>query len=504
MSSSRVVTLGLLFALAAAACTSQQAPELPPLADELAQAFCTHQFNCCSLPEIATVAEGRYLTEAECVPYATLAAETQVALLESALASGHIAIDPATLDACIATYRNRACNTSLAAPEVIHPVPDAASALAACAGLLVGRLPAGAACTLAEECAPGSHCSGGTSVFPVFGGNAPGSITVAAVGACVASQALGQPCNDSSDCDQGAKLYCRAPDFTCAALAGAGETCGYDAFRNPTIQCDAAKGLYCDRSSVTCRPRPREGAPCDFAVQPECDPDPALALSCNLFTDLCVAPGAEGAACGGSALAPCRWDLACVPTQADGIGTCQTAPGLGEACNGPCRSPAACSGGVCRALGSLPVGAPCASNEDCVTLTCSAVSGGSPSPVCVSYFAVTGVQGPVVCAGNSVTPGFPGMVGVGGTSGKGGAGGFTTGTGGEFGGGGAGAGGPAGTGGVPGTGGTAGAGGMPGPGGTGGPGGPGGPGGMSAGGTGGSGGAGGTGGAGGSGGLSGT
>ena len=94
MSSSRVVTLGMLCALAAAACAPNEPPEMPPLADELAQAFCTHQFNCCSLPEIATVTEGRYLTEAECLPYATLAAEAQVALLESALASGHISIRP--------------------------------------------------------------------------------------------------------------------------------------------------------------------------------------------------------------------------------------------------------------------------------------------------------------------------------------------------------------------------------------------------------------------------
>jgi hypothetical protein len=473
MSSSRVVTLGMLCALAAAACAPNEPPEVPPLADELAQAFCTHQFNCCSLPEIATVAEGRYLTEAECLPYATLSADAQVALLESALASGHISIDPAALDACITTYANRACNTSLAAPETILAVPDTASALAPCAGLLVGRLPVGAACTLAEECAPGSHCSGGTSVF---GGSAPGSMgtggtggvsgpigpsTGGAVGACVATQALGQPCNSSSDCDPGAKLYCRAPDFTCATLAGAGEACGYDAARNPTIQCDAAKGLFCDPSSTTCRTLPPQGAPCNFSFGPQCDPDPALALSCNFFTDLCVAPGAEGAACGGSALAPCRWDLACVPTQADGIGTCQPAPGLGESCNGPCRSPAACSGGVCRALGSLPVGAPCASNGDCVTLACSPVFGGSPSPVCVA-------QGPVVCAGNSVTPGLAGMVGVGGKGGAGGAAGAPgAGTGGSVGtmtgGGGAGPGGQGAAGGVSGASGMTG-----GPGGTGG------------------------------------
>jgi hypothetical protein len=441
MRSLRIVPFALVVGFGAATCTNHDQLAGQALDDQLAQAFCAHEFACCAPAEIAEMAAGRYLTQTECLPYATLAAKTQLALLENAVAAGHITVDDDAAQSCLASYAGGACNTAVGTMTPVLPYPTA-SVLAGCPGLLVGQLPAGAVCTLTEECAAGTRCTAGTSVFATGAGGAFGSTGFAgtfgtsapatgAPGVCVALQQLGQPCNQTSDCDPEAHLSCNTLDFTCAAPAGPGAACGFDSFGNPTVICDPTQGLHCDPASLSCRRDPGPNEPCNFSLPTGCSPDPTLSLSCNAFTDLCVSPGGPGDACGGSALAPCRWDLGCVPTQADGIGTCQPAPAVGEACRGPCQSPAVCDGAVCRAIGALPAGAPCSTSDDCATLICEPVAGQS-GLFCVS------LGRPVRCAGSSVTPAFGGvMTGFGGTVGTGGAGGVA-------GSGGAGIGGPAG------------------------------------------------------------
>ena len=427
MRSLRIVPFALALGFSAATCTNQSQLSTPALDEELAQAFCAHEFSCCSPAEIAELAAGRYLSQTDCLPYAKLAASSELALLEHELAIGHISVDDDAAQSCFASYAGSACNTALMPTTAILPYPDAASVLAGCPGLLVGQLPEGAVCTLIEECAPGTRCTAGSSVFSTTGAGGAtfntgfaGSFgtTGAATGApgvCVAVQKLGEPCNQNSDCDPEANLSCSTLDFTCVGPAGPGASCGFNA-SGQTVLCDPAQGLHCDGATLNCRRDPIAGETCNFSLPTGCDPDPTLALSCVSFTNLCTAPGGPGDACGGSALAPCRWDLGCVPTQADGIGTCQPAPAVGEACNGPCQSPAVCDGAVCRPIGTLPAGAPCNQSSDCATLTCEPVAG-QTGLFCVS------LGRPVRCAGSSVTPGFFGgfMTGFGGAGGVGGS-----------------------------------------------------------------------------------
>src|SRR5262249_61837434 len=135
------------------------------------------------------------------------------------------------------------------------------------------------------------------------------------------------------------------------------------------------------------------GEPCAFTF-PQGDPDPALALSCVPFGNACKTPGNEGDPCGGPAIPPCRADLACRPTQSDGIGTCGTPPTSGETCSDKCASPAVCVGGVCTPPGAAAIGAPCATAADCASLACGTFL--SPTPISQA------------CASPIVTPVFPG------------------------------------------------------------------------------------------------
>jgi hypothetical protein len=364
------------------------------LADDFAQAFCHRQFRCCSPVEIGELAGARYSTEAECLEFAKLAARADLAVLDSAVASGHVVIDGAKAAACVAAYEQRVCNTSSLSREAPTVLPNTYQLLAACPGVVVGRVPVGSRCDLAEECMPGTRCWAGGAM--------------ATGGACGATGGLGDICNDSSDCNLAAHLYCRQTDFVCARPQAQGQPCTFDFAGGEAVACDREAGLHCDASVLTCRSLPRAGDPC---ARGACDPDPELALTCNGFTGTCQSAVGRGEACGAAALPPCQFDLACIPNQSDGIGTCGSPPVEGAACTDKCASPAACDvfTRTCKRPGTAPVGAACAGNDECVTLMCQNIGPGS---ICVRSGR------PIVCGSNTVTPG--GGMGFAGTSGQGG------------------------------------------------------------------------------------
>jgi hypothetical protein len=183
--------------------------------------------------------------------------------------------------------------------------------------------------------------------------------------------------------------------------------------------CDASRRLYCeDVFTFKCRRYPLAGEECDQVRAPQCDPDPALALSCDPFSGKCRSPSNEGEPCGAPAIPPCREDLACHPAQSDGIGVCGSVPVLGEACSDRCASPAVCDSGSCVMPGTAPAGAPCTANGDCASLACLGVA---PSMFCSAPMIVPRCVGGGVTTG--VIGGFGGQGGFGGF-GMGGAGGF--------------------------------------------------------------------------------
>ncbi|HXU04624.1 MAG TPA: hypothetical protein VN903_26865 [Polyangia bacterium] len=406
--------------------TCDDARPVVPLAEELATAFCTHQLSCCSPYELSLVTSDRYTTESECLPYATLAAREQLGAIEGALAQGRITVDPAALDECVKAIAGAACNVSgnvqLGAyvPTNVSSVPDLGTALKYCPNLFVGHVANNQACNLTQECVAGSRCVGGPPPPPIYNGGYGGQTMpvqlLPSPGLCIPYQKDGDRCNDSSDCEP--NHSCRAPDFVCGPPNKEGDPCttNFDPLTGiVTSGCSPELGLFCDdQSTFTCRHYPRAGDPCNFNRPPLCDPDPALALSCEQrFSGTCKPSGTAGEACGAIAIPPCRDDLACHPTQADGIGTCGAIPGLGEKCFDRCASPALCAAGVCTMPGTKRAGEPCTFNGECASLSCSGFQSGHY--VC----STNGVQ--PRCVGAAVTvgniSGFGGMGGFGGTSG---------------------------------------------------------------------------------------
>jgi hypothetical protein len=416
----------LAFALAAslAGVNCDDAPPPVTLADSLAQAFCAHRFACCSPFEIAAITADRYRTEPDCVAYAAIALRQQLAAIEGAMDLGRISMDPARAEACVRAYRERVCNLSLEQPEPIDALPNVALMLSFCPDLIVGHVPAGRACNTTHECAPGSRCLTGGSGNGGLGGAFGGMpMPEGTPGSCVPYQQAGEPCNSTRDCDPARRLACDVSTFVCGPAAQLDQPCMSEfdiASYVVTSNCDASKHLYCeDNFTRRCRRYPVADEPCDQTRSPRCDPDPALALWCEpQFSGKCRRLGKEGDACGGVALPPCRDDLACHPTQSDGIGACGPLPNLGEACVDRCASPAACRAGFCALPGAQPLGSACAGDEECGSLTCAQTS--NVSKVCVPPPVN------VRCVGAGVTPG---QVGFGGT-GTGGFGGIATGFGG--------------------------------------------------------------------------
>jgi len=432
--------LFLLAAAAAAGLACDDAQPAFPLADQIAQAFCAHQFDCCAPVEISLLTQDRYTTEAGCVAFATLSAREQLGTVEGAIAQGHITVDPRRAADCVAAYRNAGCNSNTSPQQMgqgLSALPDVGAVLALCPDLLVGHVATGRPCNISQECLHGARCASGASNvigggFGGFNGGGVGGTSGSLAptpGVCLPYQRLGEPCNSSADCDPTKSLACPAPAFVCAPGAQEGEPCTlqFDPFTGVPLStdCDQTKHLFCDGfGNSVCRRYPVDGEPCANSTFPQCDPDPAMALSCNPFTGVCKKPGNEGAPCGADAIPPCRGDLACNPMQSDGIGQCGTPPALGERCSDRCATPAICDGGFCTMPGTAPVGGPCKTNTDCASLLCGF---SSAQQTCSAP-----ILNPV-CAGAGITPGLPpGITGFGGTfgTGMGGFGGSSIGTGG--------------------------------------------------------------------------
>jgi len=442
----------LLLTASFAALTCDDGAKSVPLAEQIASAFCAHQFSCCSPFEISMVTNDRYATEADCVAFATLSARQQLGAIEGAAAQGRITMDPAKVEACMNAYRAQRCNGSVQTPVSLGALPNVGDFLARCPDLLVGHVPIDRACNFAQECARGSRCVGGaptsSGMAGSFGGVPQTTTPTAGPGICVAYQKPGERCNDSSDCDQTMHLACRTPAFQCGPGPREGEPCTlvFDQFTGQvSSDCDSSLQLFCDQFSLTCRHLPREGEPCNQFVQSGCDPDPALGLSCNPVSGVCKRPGDEGAPCGGQGIPPCRPDLGCHPTQSDGIGVCGSMPGLGEACSDRCASPTVCVWGVCTMPGTVLQGAPCSADSQCTSLSCQGLTGSTrvcsvPQifPTCVgsdiNAGAIMGMGGIGGKGGFGGSSGFGGSFVTGGSSGRAGAGGAFTGMGGSIGG----------------------------------------------------------------------
>ena len=223
-------------------------------------------------------------------------------------------------------------------------------------------------------CERNAHCAEGLACSCGIGGCAEGPGVCHAPG----TQAVGEGCFGSRSCAEG---VCSAVEgWTCAPVAALGEVCA--------VPGDCAEGLGC---GVVGRARGGTAKGDDLDARTTVE-NYAGGLGClsvdNGASRVCAGPrGEEGQRCrqwASSAFEMCREGLVCDRGLAP-EGTCVAIAAEGEPCAmGTCAEGLGCdlapAAPRCVRLGSVGVGAPCASESQCAAGLICPVTGGVCQP----------------------------------------------------------------------------------------------------------------------------
>lgn len=269
--------------------TGSAAPiSIAQLGDQLANAFCDNIGGCCQAAGIA-------FDLAECK--ANILSVVSQGLAREM--SPNIRYDANAAGACVAAYAS-----------VVKSCKSSNSIETACTGVFVGSLPAGAPCTVDDECASpagsAAFCDGGDST----NGGASGTCSVTSASATSAHGKLGESC--AASCPSG--TTCAATGPSAAGGSGTGPPI--------TSVCYSDDGLYCS-ANATCQPLIAVGQPCSFD---------GCVNGAFCGAGVCTAGKADGAACtfdtecaGGSCLS------SGAPSTGTGTGVTGTCSGRGIA-----------------------------------------------------------------------------------------------------------------------------------------------------------------------------
>lgn len=199
---------------------SPTVPSNPPsaLAVGLANSFCAAQAACCGSAGGGTDGGAAGTTScsaddagaadgglSDCRARATLSAEQQLALVETAFSEGLLTIDPTTAATCIQAYQNVGCPALAGKTE-----PDVQAALdnPLCANLFTGYVSVGFRCDMTAECVVNTFClsqGNGQNVTSIEGSGT--------LGICFAYQQMGGACNTTADCAP--PLACNPTTLVC-------------------------------------------------------------------------------------------------------------------------------------------------------------------------------------------------------------------------------------------------------------------------------------------------
>jgi hypothetical protein len=265
------------------------------LADQLANAFCDNIGGCCQAAAIA-------FDLASCK--ANILSTVSQGLAREM--SPNIRYDANAAGACVAAYASgvKSCKPSNSIDT-------------ACSRVFVGSLPAGAPCSLDDECARPTggtaFCDGGDST----NGGPSGTCSAASASATSAHGKLGESC--AASCPSG---------DTCTVTSAGGGT----GTPSPAMSvCYSDDGLYCS-VDTTCQPLIAVGQPCSFD---------GCVNGAFCGAGVCTAGKADGAACGIDS--ECAGG-SCLSSGAPSAGT-GASPGVTGTCGGRgIASVASCAG----------------------------------------------------------------------------------------------------------------------------------------------------------------
>ena len=215
-----------------------------------------------------------------------------------------------------------------------------------CEALLSGHLP--------DSCnPPGARAEGASCSTPLQCTTTRCTGSDMMCGTCVPRLKLGEPCQSSSQCQEG--LLCNSAGSgtgTCGTFAQLGQPCGNGSTCLPTLFCDNG-----GQSSGTCAARRNAGEACTRNT----DCDSLKMLSCETASKKCVAytinyvdVGAPCPTAASTSFNICKRDAHCVTTTVTGGGTttaCVAASPSGQPCNGvdnACAAGLSCTNNVCQ------------------------------------------------------------------------------------------------------------------------------------------------------------
>lgn len=370
----------ILVALATATAACGDDPDPNAAIDKLAGAVCETAARCCAAGELGFLL-GPYTDPSTCPdrfsraleagaggPFALAPVDdgalTLTDLEAAALAAeaGHVAVDSAALDDCIAFLSAQTCPTYTEPEEAVGPCENAGAdpeppagdpdqALCDLDRIFDGTLGKGEVCTTpgsAIECKEGLVCR---RLVSCTGADCP------AVGLCIAPGQAGDFCVVDAGCAGG--LYCSQLDGTCREPSAEGQACAYADPDNPNpgtqiIRCEP--GLSCDPVAELCVASCERGASCfdddqcaaDLGLRciaNRCSSDRQLGQTCVAATD-CT----DGLTCGRDPRDPghqvCIERLAVgEPCPPGGHDQCQT--DFCDPATGTCANPAA-AGQLCE------------------------------------------------------------------------------------------------------------------------------------------------------------
>ncbi|MBW2523286.1 MAG: hypothetical protein JRI23_03885 [Deltaproteobacteria bacterium] len=314
-----------------------------------AQAYCDAAVECSRYSIIVNSAPPPYgttllLPEPDCVNETAAMFEDYFAALETAIAAGKSAYDPAKMGECVAA-------TAADCGALGYGMPPA------CDEAMQGTVSPGGACTAHFDCEGEATCDTGEGC----------------PGICEPRVGFLQECREAR-CQWG--FDCRN-GITCMPYTQLGEPCGSN-----EPQCEA--GTVCRGEPETCRPNAEvfglnEGAPCDPVARDYCTPDLACTFDSAAGTTLsfaCAPKVASGALCVLAFPSQCPFGEYCQGLDIETeqyTGTCAPLPEAGQPCadnigTKPCASGNACVANTCRAMGH--VGDSCNADYQCYMPGC--------------------------------------------------------------------------------------------------------------------------------------
>jgi len=170
------------------------------LAHNLASSFCQEEATCFGTTGATSDGAVSGATDAgtttgtplsTCLDRATLAADQQLALVNTSFGEGLLTINAAIETNCVEAYK-----MTLTCPT-LGSVPDVQAALdqTACAGLFIGYIPLGERCDMSAECVSGSFCRSQGTGQPATAIAGSGTL-----GVCFAYVQIDGACNTTDDC----------------------------------------------------------------------------------------------------------------------------------------------------------------------------------------------------------------------------------------------------------------------------------------------------------------